>query len=169
MDKIIPIRISENLVKDLDDLVLQEIFRNRNEGIREGIRALIRYYNNAKSNRKDIAKILANFIQLQFPSDIHTIILFGSVAYNKDTPDSDIDLFILTRGSWTYAQKGELFQKIVLLLQKLDVVISLHFEDIQNFYEALNENLIFEREIYENGIILCGEIPLKKGNSLKKR
>lgn len=161
MDKIIPIRISESLITELDILIHQGIFRNRNEAIRAGLRALIMHYRKKMPEKEDLARLLANYIFIQFPEQVHAIILFGSVAQNKNHAESDIDLFILTLNYWTYAKRDELFQSVVHLLQKLDIILSLHFEDIQMFQEALNDNLTLEKDIYQKGKVLCGEISFK--------
>ena len=161
MGRIIPIRISEGLVIDLDELIQRGTFRNRNEGIRAGLRALITHYREKGSKKKDIARIIANYIYTQYSGQVHTIVLFGSVAQDIDNAESDIDLFVLTQNPWSYAERDALFQSVAHLIQNLDVIPSLHFEDVRTFSVALNEHLIFENDIYKKGIVLRGNFPFR--------
>ncbi len=161
-DKIIPIRIAERIASDLDSLVLQGFFPNRNECIRAGIRALIGQYNKNKPDRKEISKILSNYIIDEYQERVYCVVLFGSVAQMKDSLESDVDLFVLTRQPWNYTERNELFQKIYQLLKKIDIIVSVVFEDLNAFLDALSEKLTFEFNIYTKGIVLNGEFPVPK-------
>ncbi len=44
MDKIIPLRLDNYLIQEIDSLIQKGLYRNRNEGIREAIRMLINSY-----------------------------------------------------------------------------------------------------------------------------
>ena len=164
MDKIIPVRISDTIIKRLDLLIHEGIFRNRNEVIRTGLRALINYYRKYFQNKSEIARIISNYIFDKFSDEIYSIILFGSVALNLDNKDSDIDLFILTRDRWSYTKRATVYEIILPLLYKLDVVISLHFEELNLFQVAIQDDLIFEKGIYKNGIVLSGVNPINFKN-----
>lgn len=159
MDKIIPLRIGKALIQKIDQMIGQGIFRNRNEGIREGIRLLIKNYTNQLFSKQIIAKIIANYLIFTHSEFIKAIILFGSVAYGNDKEESDIDLLVLTEKELSYHQKFEVTNEIVLLIRRLEYIISLHFQNIDTFMQGVKDNFSFETNIYKNGKFLAGTIP----------
>ena len=159
MDKVVPIRMTDALVREIDSMVEKRLFRNRNEVIREGIRSIIKEYHSDMANRKLIAHIVANYLVLSYKDFIQTIILFGSVAQGTDDIESDIDLLVLTQTKISYNQKLELTDKIVKLLQKLDYVISLQFQTYDEFIEGVKANFDFETSLFHQGKVLAGTVP----------
>jgi len=158
MDTIVPIRISNAIVKGIDSMVEKGLFRNRNEVIREGIRSIIGQYCTDNANRKVIASVIANYLVFTYKNLIQAIILFGSVAEGTDNEDSDIDLLVLTRIKLSYDQKFELTDKIVNLLQKLNYITSLQFQPYKEFLERVQANFEFESSVLHQGKILVGTI-----------
>jgi predicted nucleotidyltransferase len=157
VDKIIPVRMDSSLVQELDAIIQRGIFKNRNEGIREGIRTVIAEYKSATSQYKSYAQIAANYILNLYQSEIIAIILYGSVARGTETEDSDIDLMVITRNVFPYAKKTSLIEALVKLFSEMPFLISLHFESITEFKKAIKENYQFEHNILSEGIILGGE------------
>jgi len=159
MDKIIPIRINKALAQKIDQLVAQGLFRNRNEGIREGIRLLIKGHPNELSNKRLIAIIVSNFLITTHPEFIQAVILFGSVASGTDHEESDIDLLILTNIESSYQQEIDITKETLLLLQKLDYIVSLHFQTINSFLQGVKDQFTFEINLLKYGKTLAGTIP----------
>jgi len=162
VDKNIPLRVNNELTKKIDELIKKEIIKNKNEGIREGIRQLIKKYDSQKeSNLKktQIAKIIANYLQLYYSEDLEVIILFGSVAKGTDSEDSDIDILVLTRKKYSYTQKLHIINQIVHLTQGVDYIISLQFETTKKYLERIKEKFTFESNVAKEGKILGGIIP----------
>lgn len=162
VDKNIPLRVNNELTKKIDKLVKKGIFRNRNEGIREGIRQLIKKYDSQKESnikKAQIAQIIANYLQLYYSEELEAIILFGSVAKGTDSEDSDIDILVLTRNKYSYTQKLHIINKIVHLTQGLDYIISLQFEATQKYLERIKEKFTFESNVAKEGKVLGGIIP----------
>ncbi len=161
-DKNIPLRVNIELTKKIDELIKKGIFRNRNEGIREGIRLLIKKYDSQKESnikKAQFAQIIANFLQLYYSEELEAIILFGSVAKGTDSETSDIDILVLTRKKYSYSQKLHIINQIVHLTQKLDYIISLQFETTQKYLERIKENFTFESNVAKEGKVLGGIIP----------
>lgn len=162
VDKNIPLRVNNELTNKIDDLIKKGIFRNRNEGIREGIRQLIQKYDSQKdSNLKktQLAQIIANYLKLYYTEDLEAIILFGSVAKGTDSENSDIDILVLTRKKYSYSQKLHIINQIVHLTQGVDYIISLQFETSQRYLERIKGNYSFESNVSKEGKLLGGNIP----------
>jgi len=162
VDKNIPLRVNNELTNKIDDLIKKGIFRNRNEGIREGIRQLIHKYDSQKeSNLKktQLAQIIANYLKLYYTEDLEAIILFGSVAKGTDRENSDIDILVLTRTKYSYSQKLHIINQIVHLTKTLDYIISLQFETSQRYLERIKGDYTFESNVAKEGKLLGGIIP----------
>ena len=160
-DKNIPLRVNNELIEKIDELIKNGIFRNRNEGIREGIRQLIKVYDSQKQSnikKAQLAQIIANYLQLYYSEDLEAIILFGSVAKGTDREDSDIDILALTKKKYSYTQKLHIINQIVQLTQNLDYIISLQFETTQNYLERLKEKFSFESNVSKEGQVLQGTV-----------
>ena len=161
-DKNIPLRVNIELTDKIDELIKRGIFRNRNEGIREGIRQLIRKYDSRKDftfKKTQLAQVIANYLQLYYPEEFEVIILFGSVAEGTDSEDSDIDILVLTKKKYSYNQKLHIMNQIVHLTHGLDDIISLQFETTQKFLDRIKENFTFESNVLKVGKVLRGIIP----------
>ena len=86
MDKIIPLRLDNYLIQEIDSLIQKGLYRNRNEGIREAIQMLINSYGSSCNGNKLLkAEMIANFLTMNFSKEIQSIILFGSVASGTAT------------------------------------------------------------------------------------
>lgn len=162
VDKNIPLRVNNELTNKIDELIKKGLFRNRNEGIREGIRQLIKKYDSQKeSNLKktQLAQIIANYLEMHYSEDIEAIILFGSVAKGTDSEDSDIDILVLTRKKYSYTERLHIINQIVNLTQGLGYIISLQFETTQYYLERIKEKFTFESNVAKEGKILRGIVP----------
>jgi predicted nucleotidyltransferase len=160
MDKIIPLRVDQTLVDGIELLVTNGIFRNRNEGIRAGIRNLLNQYNAMPQKMNFLlAKIVANHLFRVFSSIIQAIILFGSVARGTDTSESDIDLLLLTTCKVSYTEQADFYDAIRNILQGIQYDVSLHFQETGNFLEGLRRSFSFETDIAYVGKVLQGAVP----------
>ena len=162
VDKNIPPRVNNELTDKIDELIKRGIFRNRNEGIREGIRQLIKKYDSQKDStfkKAQLAQIIANYLELHYSEDLETIILFGSVAKGTDSEDSDTDILVLTRNKYSYTQKLHIVNQIVHLTHGLGYTISLQFETTQKYLERIKENFTFESNVAKDGKVLRRIIP----------
>jgi predicted nucleotidyltransferase len=157
MDKIIPIRINETLISNLDELIEKGLFLNRNEGLRASLRSLIYHYHRKPPKTHQIlAKIIANYLYMHYSEVIQAIYLFGSVANNTQTEDSDIDLLILINRSLPYDEEMKIIKAVLQLLGNLNYIPSLHFEEIKRFQQAIEQEFEFETNIIMKGILLQG-------------
>ncbi len=157
MDKIIPIRVNSHLVDEIDALVKEGTFRSRNDGIRDGIRFLLREYGPSYQEEKQIlAQVAANFLFSMYPDTFLAVVLFGSVAKGRASSDSDIDLLTLTCQELDYEAVGTFTERLYDLLKKVPHIISLHFMSRQKFNQGLQDQYTFETDIYREGILLAG-------------
>jgi predicted nucleotidyltransferase len=80
------------------------------------------------------------------------IILFGSYAYGKPTPDSDVDLLVIMR---TKASHKERYLAVALLLRPRQFPIDIVVKTPDEIDQALkNQGNFFIREILAKGKVL---------------
>jgi uncharacterized protein len=159
MDKIIPVRMDTALVQEMDEIIKRGIFKNRNEGIREGIRMIIKEYTSIKTELVIIAQIVTNYLLLKYPNEIVAMILYGSVARGTANEESDIDLMILSKKELEYSRKEQYIEQVVQIMQQMPFLVSLHFEEITQFVQGVHEDYNFEMNIITDGRVLGGQLP----------
>jgi predicted nucleotidyltransferase len=160
MDSIIPLRVNTTLVSELDALVGQGIFPNRNEGIRSSLRSLISYYTKKSTAlpHRFVAQILANFIISHYQQYIQKVILFGSVAKGTHNFESDLDILCLSSRKLSFSEELEITRECLNLIDGIEVVPSLQFYEQKVFDARIKKGNEFEREILQTGITLR-EVP----------
>jgi predicted nucleotidyltransferase len=161
MDKIIPLRVDEVMIQYIDRMVVEGLFRNRNDGIRAGIREIINtQMRNRFTSRIMLARVIANYLNTTRNGEIQAIILFGSVVNNKDTQESDVDILVLTKSTQSYDEEYEIIKDVGLLVYGIDEYVSLHFESSEEFVNAVENGYVFETDILSKGKLLKGTLPI---------
>jgi predicted nucleotidyltransferase len=161
MEKTISLRIENKLIEKIDLMVKKGIYNDRSDLIREAIQLLVDGHGNKISDKYIIANLISNYLFFSQKDYIQAVILFGSVAEGFDTEESDIDLLILTKKEISYKEKFRITNRIVSLLDKLNYIVSLHFQHINDFIQAIEDNYNFEKKILEKGEVLVGNIESK--------
>ena len=160
MGKVIPLRIEDAMADQLDRLIAMGIFLNRNDGIRAGVREILKpFVQDRSATRLVVAMMVANHLADVHAGEIEAICLFGSVATGKDTSESDIDLFVLTSRPLPYTDELAIISDAGRLLRGVDEYVSLHFENKADFTRALEEGYNFEASILKLGRLLAGHMP----------
>jgi len=96
-------------------------------------------------------KILADIVATLQKYKPQKIILFGSAAQEKFTPQSDLDLFILKKTRKRFVDRiGEVLDLVARLEIPVDPVVYTP----QEFAQAKKENRIFIEEILKKGKII---------------
>ncbi|MCX6904596.1 MAG: nucleotidyltransferase domain-containing protein [Verrucomicrobia bacterium] len=98
-------------------------------------------------NRKDIKRVCAQIAQGFSPQ---RIILFGSYAYGKPTPDSDVDLLVIM------PLEGRATEKAVEISSRLEhrFPIDLLVRSPEEIRQRLAWNDFFLREVTEKGVVM---------------
>ena len=79
------------------------------------------------------------------------VILFGSHAYGKPTPDSDVDLLVILE---TSASEKERYLSVCRLLRPRPFPVDILVRTPQEVARALDEGDFFMREIVSRGKVL---------------
>ena len=98
-------------------------------------------------NRIEIAKKFANKIKSE---EIKKIILFGSVARQEDTENSDIDILIIADNEEEL--EDYISEEVIDILLTEKQYISAHIMSQQHFNET--KNFSFLRNVSKDGIII---------------
>lgn len=98
-------------------------------------------------SRKDIKRVCAQIARGFRPQ---RIILFGSYAYGKPTPDSDVDLLVIM------PFKGRTTEKAVEISSRLEhrFPIDLLVRSPEEVRQRLEWNDFFLREVTEKGVVM---------------
>ncbi|MBN2151556.1 MAG: nucleotidyltransferase domain-containing protein [Candidatus Lokiarchaeota archaeon] len=148
------------MADQLDRLVSAGIFLNRNDGIRAGLReALKRFAYDTTASRIMLARVVSNYLMIHHPNEIEAIVLFGSVAAGRDTPESDIDVLVIIKGSTSYDAELARVREVGLITRGIDEQVSLHHESDADFLLGLEKGFEFETGIVARGILLSGAFP----------
>jgi len=159
MSLAIPTKLDQKLVEVLDRLVAEGLYVSRSEAIREAVRKLVaNQYVSLNRYLQTIATITSETITSQLGNAITDIILFGSAARSEVTPDSDIDLLILTNQQ----NLSEIRKRIHEIIYPITLATSTPITTIvitqQEFTTWTKNKLNFTEEIIKEGTQLHGDI-----------
>lgn len=90
-------------------------------------------------------------LKQQFP--VQRVILFGSKARGQDTPESDIDLLVLTDDDLDQAQKARIVDALFDLQIELGVVLSILVASLKEWEDGYFQALPIRREIERDGVL----------------
>lgn len=93
------------------------------------------------------------------PLDPESVILFGSFAYGNPNPDSDLDLYVVTKDNFipkNFQEKMEIHKTVSMLI--LDIMMRVPVDLIVHtksmYIKFMNLNSCLSSEIIQKGIIL---------------
>ncbi len=109
--------------------------------------------------RTMLARVVANFLITNRNDVIQAVVLFGSVAKNKDTRESDIDILAITKNDLSYDEEYEITKAVGLLVYGIDEYVSIHLESCETFTAAVKNEYVFESDILHEGMLLTGSFP----------
>jgi len=159
MSLAIPTKLDQKLVEILDRLVSEGLYASRSEAIRDAVRKLVaNQYVSLNRYLQTIAQITTETITSQLDNAITDIILFGSAARGEVTPDSDIDLLILTKNQTPHKIRKTLHEIIYPITLASSTPITTIVLSRQEFTTWTKNKLSFTEEIINEGIQLYGDI-----------
>lgn len=87
------------------------------------------------------------------------IILFGSYAYGNPTPDSDLDILVISNDDIlpnSFEEKSKIYLKIVRLIDgfrsKIPIDLIVHTKPMHELFTK--KNSLFSQEVQNSGIVL---------------
>ena len=159
MSVVVPVRVSRKLTQKINDLIARGLYPNRSDLIREALRRLI-VSEHASTQKIAVGPIIANLASTIIAWNEKTVtdvILFGSTARGEATPESDIDLLILTKNAKPWMVRQRLYDLIYPIIPTLGIDISLIVIDKNNFTRMIKHKDPFAVSITSEGIQLQGE------------
>jgi len=159
MSLAIPTKLDQKLVEILDRLVAEGLYVSRSEAIRDAVRKLAaNQYISLNRYLQTIAQITTETITTQLGNVITDIILFGSAARSEATPESDIDLLILTKQENLHKIRKRTHEIIYPISLASSTPITAIITTKQEFIVWTKNKLSFAQQIQKEGIQLYGEI-----------
>ena len=102
---------------------------------------------------------LAAVVERLMPLNPAKVILFGSYASGTATPESDLDLLVVTQSETlpqSYSDKEQMYLEVARLLRdirrKTPMDLIVHTRAMHKKFIELNS--LFAREVLENGVVL---------------
>lgn len=170
----IPTKLDESLVRALDRLVADGLYQSRSEAIRDSVRRLVeRSYLGKSRFFRIIAEIATQAILSKYKEIVTDIILYGSVASDQVSEDSDVDILVLfsTKSHESPSQVELGIHEITypMALASGSVITPILLER-KRFLELYRKGEHFASEIVRKGISLHGMIlyELRKQTILTK-
>lgn len=159
MSRVIPTRLPPDLAKGVEDLVKTGRYPNRSEVVKEAIRLLLSSGDlpPAPSMAKAAARLAALLAAWNTPA-VETIVLFGSTARGEATPESDIDLLVITKEGKPWLVRRTLYELIYPIIASLGVDISLTVFQRNDWLKMLSEGDPLAASIIKEGIPLWGSL-----------
>jgi Arc/MetJ-type ribon-helix-helix transcriptional regulator len=127
MSVVVPVRVPKELAQQINELVNQGLYSSRSNLIRESLRRFLvseRAITQKPSIRHEVALLASSLIAWN-EKTVTDIILFGSTARDEATPQSDIDLLILTTDPQPWKIREQLYDLIYPIIPTIEIDISL--------------------------------------------
>ncbi len=102
---------------------------------------------------KQIAQEFADLIMKKYPNKIKKVILFGSVARNEMTPESDIDLLVVCASGDRFRVRRVIMDDVISFLLKYGIYISVKTLSEEESIELRDTG--FLQEINKEGTALA--------------
>jgi predicted nucleotidyltransferase len=94
----------------------------------------------------------ARILKEQFP--VEEVILFGSKARGDDTPESDIDLLVLTSRPLPWQERWHINDALYDVMLDHDVIFGLIVEPTESWYDGVYQVLPIRGEVERDGVRL---------------
>jgi len=158
MSVVIPVRVPKDLAQKINELISQGLYSSRSNLIRESLRRLI-VSERAFTQKTQIGNVvaqLASSIIAWNDKTVTDIILFGSTARGEATPESDIDLLVLTTDPEPWKIRQRLYDLIYPIIPTFGVDISLIVINKKTFTHMANNQDPFATTTINEGKQLQG-------------
>ncbi len=107
----------------------------------------------------DIEKLKKEIVQRLAPIEPEKVILFGSWAWGEPGPESDLDIYVVTKEEYlpqNWQQKSSLHLEVARLLgdilQRYPTDLIVHTKSMHKRF--LERNGAFARKVVEEGVVL---------------
>lgn len=95
---------------------------------------------------------VARLLRERYP--VEEVILFGSKARGDDTPESDIDLLVLTSRELSWPERGQMVTAAVDVAVDHEVLIELTIAARERWLGGAGQALPIRREVQRDGVLV---------------
>jgi len=159
MSVVVPVRIPKELAKKINELITQGLYSSRSNLIRESLRRFI-VSESAFAEKTSIGNVvaqLASSIIAWNEKTVTDVILFGSTARGEATPESDVDLLILTTDTEPWKIRQRLYDLVYPIIPTFGVDVSLIVINKKTFTHMTRNQDPFATAVINEGRQLQGE------------
>jgi len=158
MGEVVPVRVPKELAEKVRKLVDVGIFPNRSVLVREALRRLV-VSEGVVAERTNVGSIAARIASIMIvwsEKAVTDIILFGSVARNEATLESDVDLLVLVEDKEGWVVRQRLYDVIYPVILALGVDVSLIVLERKLFIRMVEAGDPFVLSVLSEGLQLHG-------------
>ena len=158
MSVVVPVRVPRELAQQINELISQGLYSSRSNLIRESLRRFLvseRAVTQKTPIRHEVAMLASSLIAWN-EKTVTDIILFGSTARDEATPQSDIDLLILTTDPQPWKIREQLYDLIYPIIPTFEIDISLIVINKETFAQMTNNKDPFATTTINEGKQLQG-------------
>jgi Arc/MetJ-type ribon-helix-helix transcriptional regulator len=159
MSAVIPVRVPKEVAEKIKQLVDTGLYPNRSTLIREAIRRLVASEGEVtqKSTLARVAATLASVIIAWKEKTVTDVILFGSIARDKPSDESDVDILVLVENAESWVIRQHLYDLVYPIIPVLGVDISLIVIEKKHFIRMVRVGDPFALSVMKEGIQLHGD------------
>ena len=159
MSRVVPTRLPTDLARGVDELVRSGRFSNRSEVIKEATRLLLSAGGSSLASKNAAAASrLASLMITWNVKDVEAVTLYGSVARDEATSESDVDLLVVVRDGEPWKLRRSMYGLIYPIIAALGVDISLMVVTRAGWQEMVGMKDPVARGIVEEGKSLWGRL-----------
>jgi len=171
MSVVIPVRVPEDLAREVKELVEAGVFSSKSSLVREGLRRLV--VSEAENAQKvDLRRLVASLISVMISweeSAVKDVVLFGSVARGEASKRSDVDVLVLVEGAETWRVRQRLYDVIYPVMAALEVDVSLIVIDKRDFAGMVQAGDLFALSVLREGKQLFGDVLNEFGKGASRK
>jgi len=167
MSVVVPVRIPEELVQKINELITRGLYSSRSDLIRESLRRFLVSESvfTQKASIGNVVIVLASSMIAWNEKTVTDIILFGSTARGEATLESDVDLLVLTADPEPWKIRQRLYDLIYPIIPAFGVDVSLIVMNEKNFIHMAKSRDPFATSVINEGKQLQGDFLSEHGKS----
>jgi len=167
MSVVVPVRVPRELAQKINELISRGLYPSRSDLIRESLRRFIVTESafTQKTSIGHVVAVLASSLIAWNDKTITDVILFGSTARGEATPESDIDLLVLTTDPEPWKVRQRLYDLVYPIIPAFEVDVSLIVINKKNFIHMAKKQDPFATATINEGKQLQGDFLNEYGKS----
>lgn len=159
MSKVVPARLSVELVRGVNALVKSGRYANRSEVIKEATKLLLS--SGGVPPASSMASVAARLVSALVAWDsfgVESVTLYGSVARGEAGSESDVDILVVVGKGEPWRTRRRIYEIIYPVIEVLGIDISLMVVRSEDWLDMVDDGDPFARQVLKEGRPLWGQL-----------